>query len=66
LLALETSLMSSVFTTYGNLNRFGIKDSPICPLCSDAEGMDLDQIHKCQKLADDSDCANNWDKWWNL
>jgi hypothetical protein len=31
-------------------------------MCSDAEGMDLDQIHKCQKLADDLDCANNLDK----
>jgi hypothetical protein len=53
--------MSSVFTTYGNLNRIGIKDSPVCPLCSDAEEMDLDHIQKCQKLADDLDL--DWDKW---
>jgi len=53
--------MSSVFTTYGNLNRIGINDSLIFPLCSGAEGMDLDKIHKCQKLADDLDCASNRD-----
>jgi hypothetical protein len=49
-----------------NLNRTGIKDSPMCPLCDDAEEVDLGHIQKYQSLTDNMDSANNRDKWWNV
>ena len=41
-------------------------DSPMCPLCDDAEEMGLGHIQKCQSLTDNMDSANNRDKWWKL
>ena len=48
------SVFAATFSPVGydyvqwHLNRPGIKGSPMCPLCGDAEGMDLGHIQKCQ------------------
>jgi hypothetical protein len=49
-----------------HLNRIGIRDSPTWPLGDDAEEMHLGHIQKCQSLTDNTDKANNRDKWWNI
>jgi hypothetical protein len=48
------------------LLRTGIEVSPMCPLCDDAEEMNLGHIHKRHSLTGNMDNANNRDKWWNL
>ena len=49
-----------------HLNRTGVKDFPMCPLCSNAEEMDPDHTQRCQIVTDDMDDPKNRDKWCNV
>jgi hypothetical protein len=42
-----------------HLNWTAIKNSPMCPMCDDAEETDLSHILKCESLTDNMDNANN-------
>ena len=46
-----------------HLDSIGIKDSPLCSLCGDVEGMDLDRIQRCQSVTYDVVNTNNLDTW---
>jgi hypothetical protein len=50
-------------TTYSDTcTGLPTEDFPMCPLCGDAEEIDLGHIQECHRLTNNMDKANNRDK----